>query len=60
MHSLVKPDIQQTWSVFRRFSDKNWSFTDCSSKIVMEQFQISTAFVFDHHFRQFGSVQVVP
>jgi predicted nucleic acid-binding protein len=60
VHYLSKTEIQQAWQVFRQFSDKDWSFTDCTSKVVMESLNITQAFAFDHHFRQFGSVQVVP
>jgi predicted nucleic acid-binding protein len=48
------------WETFRQFDDKSWSFTDCTSKVVMEQLNIKVAFAFDHHFQQFGTVQVVP
>ncbi len=48
------------WETFRQFSDKGRSFTDCSSKVVMERLGITQAFAFDQHFRQFGSVTVVP
>jgi len=60
LYYLTEDDIQQTWSVFCQFSDKDWSFTDCSSKVVIDRLQISVAFAFDHHFRQFGSVQIMP
>jgi uncharacterized protein len=60
IHHVTVAEVQQTWQVFRQFSDKDWSFTDCTSKVVMEALQISQAFAFDHHFRQFGSVQVFP
>lgn len=41
------------WEVFERFNaDKEWSFTDCTSKVVMEQDQIGEVFAFDHHFEQ--------
>ena len=60
LYCLTQEDIQQTWLIFRDFADKNWSFTDCSSKAVMAKLQITQAFAFDQHFRQFGSVQVVP
>lgn len=60
IHYLTQADIQQTWLTFKDFADKNWSFTDCSSKVVMAKLQISQAFAFDHHFQQFGSVQVMP
>ncbi len=57
---LSPADIAQAWQVFRQFSDKEWSFTDCISKVVIERHRLSQAFAFDDHFRQFGSVQVVP
>jgi uncharacterized protein len=60
LYYLTEEDIQQTWQVFRQFSDKNWSFTDCSSKVVIDKLKITQAFSFDHHFRQFGSTQIVP
>lgn len=60
VYFLTEEDIRQVWTVFSRYDDKSWSFTDCSSKVVMEQMNISQAFAFDHHFLQFGSVRVVP
>ncbi|NJL47736.1 MAG: type II toxin-antitoxin system VapC family toxin [Leptolyngbyaceae cyanobacterium SM2_5_2] len=60
IHHLTTAEIQQAWQVFRQFSDKDWSFTDCTSKVVMESLHITQAFAFDRHFHQFGSVQVVP
>jgi predicted nucleic acid-binding protein len=60
IHFLDEAEIRLAWETFFRYSDKEWSFTDCTSKVVMDQLQITTAFAFDHHFRQFGTVQVVP
>jgi predicted nucleic acid-binding protein len=60
IHYLTQQDIQETWRVFQQFSDKQWSFTDCSSKIIIEQFNCEAAFAFDYHFRQFGTVLIVP
>jgi uncharacterized protein len=57
---VTEEDIQQAWQTFRRFQDKDWSFTDCTSKVVMERLHAVEAFSFDHHFRQFGSINVVP
>ena len=46
------------WEVFEEFNvDKQWSFTDCTSKVVMEQRRISEVFAFDHHFEQMGFVK---
>jgi predicted nucleic acid-binding protein len=53
-------DIEAAWSIFERFDDKQWSFTDCVSYVVLERLGIKTAFAFDEHFRQFGTVEVVP
>jgi len=57
---VTDDDIQQAWRTFRRFQDKGWSFTDCTSLVVMDRLHIAHAFSFDRHFRQFGSVTVVP
>ena len=57
---LNREQISAAWDVFHDYDDKDWSFTDCTSKVVIEQFEIKTAFTFDHHFRQFGTVVVVP
>jgi predicted nucleic acid-binding protein len=60
IHYLSPADIAVAWDVFRRFADKDWSFTDCTSKVVLESLGSVTAFSFDQHFRQFGTVTVVP
>ncbi|KGF72823.1 DNA-binding protein [Neosynechococcus sphagnicola sy1] len=60
IHYLSKTEIQQAWQVFRQFSDKDWSFTDCTSKVVIEKLKLTQAFAFDHHFRQFASITVLP
>ena len=57
---VTPEDAHRAWAVFRDFSDKRWSFTDCVSRVVMERLEIQTAFSFDEHFRQFGTVAVVP
>ena len=57
---VLPDDIQQAWDIFRRYDDKGWSFTDCVSRVVMERLEIQRAFAFDDHFRQFGTVIVVP
>jgi predicted nucleic acid-binding protein len=60
IHYLSEAEIEQAWEVFFHFQDKEWSFTDCTSRIVIEKYSIKQAFAFDRHFRQFGSVRVVP
>jgi predicted nucleic acid-binding protein len=53
-------DFIHAWKVFQQFGDKAWSFTDCASRVVMQRLGIHQAFAFDDHFRQFGTVTVVP
>jgi uncharacterized protein len=60
LYCIAMDDLYEAMEVFQRFADKEWSFTDCTSKVVIEKLELATAFSFDHHFRQFGTVQVVP
>jgi predicted nucleic acid-binding protein len=53
-------DVANAWRVFSTYQDKGWSFTDCVSRAVMERLGITMAAAFDEHFRQFGTVAVVP
>jgi hypothetical protein len=48
----------EAWKVFAQFNtDKEWSFTDCTSYVVMKQLDIQEAFAFDHHFEQMRFVR---
>ena len=60
VNKITTADLTLAWKVFEEFDDKNWSFTDCTSKVVMEQLGIEVAFAFDHHFHQYGTIRVVP
>jgi hypothetical protein len=57
---ITPDDFARAWNVFVQFSDKGWSFTDCTSKVIMERLNISVSFSFDEHFDQFGSIIRVP
>src|SRR5262245_42670835 len=59
LYCISPGEIDAAWTVIHTYTDKDWSFTDCTSKVVMESFGISEAFAFDQHFRQFGTVTVV-
>ncbi len=45
--------------VFFRHRDKNYSFTDCTSLVVMQELKLRQVLTTDHHFRQMG-FQVLP
>lgn len=53
-------DLAEATRVFFDFRDKEWSYCDCLSRVVIERLQLSKAFAFDEHFRQYGTVQIVP
>ena len=44
----------EAWQLFKQFSDKLFSFTDCTSFFIMRQLNLSEAFTNDHHFEQAG------
>ena len=52
----VAEDIEDAaWLIFERYNkDKFWSFTDCTSKAIMEILGIEEGFSFDKNFEQMG------
>ncbi len=60
VHYLTPEEIGAAWQDFQHFRDKDWSFTDCTSKLVIARLECSLALAFDEHFRQFGTVRVEP
>lgn len=40
--------------LFEKYADKTFSFTDCTSFVVMQNLGITQAFTFDKHFQQMG------
>ena len=42
------------WRLFEERPDKLYSFTDCTSFVVMRRLKIETAAALDHHFSQEG------
>ena len=60
IHFVTERQIQRAWILFQQRAAAGWSFTDCTSKIVIDDLGIQTAAALDQHFRQFGNVTVVP
>lgn len=46
--------LLEGWSYFQKYSDKDYSLTDCVSFVLMRNLGISKAFTFDRHFIQAG------
>ncbi|MDQ1327316.1 MAG: uncharacterized protein QG641_596 [Candidatus Poribacteria bacterium] len=51
--------FMEALKIFIRFSDKEWSFTDCTSYVIIKNAKITKAVSFDEHFRQFG-IEILP
>ena len=60
LHFVTSEQVFRAWILFRQRAAAGWSFTDCTSKVVIDDLNISEALALDEHFRQFGSVEVVP
>lgn len=51
---ITSDDRLVAWEIFRKYDDKEFSFTDCASFAVMRKLRLKTAFTFDSHFSQMG------
>ncbi len=59
LHFLTPDQIRRAWVIFQNKLSLGWSFTDCTSKVVIDDLGIRTAAALDQHFRQFG-IEIVP
>jgi predicted nucleic acid-binding protein len=48
----------KAFELFTGHTDKNYSFVDCASFVIMKELGIQKAFAFDKHFKQFGFEQI--
>jgi len=53
--SPARADKAREW--FFRHRDKEYSFTDCTSFVVMRELRLREALTTDHHFTQAGFLQ---
>lgn len=55
----LKPEtIDRSWTLFTKYRDKLWSFTDCTSITFMQENRISKVATFDAHFKEAGLIPV--
>jgi predicted nucleic acid-binding protein len=59
IHYLSTTQIHRAWILFQQRAAAGWSFTDCTSKVVIGDLGIGAVASLDHHFEQFG-IQVLP
>ena len=60
LHFLTPDQIHRAWILFQQRAAAGWSFTDCTSKIVIDDSGIANALAVDEHFRQFEGIRVLP
>jgi predicted nucleic acid-binding protein len=55
---ITEKDDEAAWEIFSQYTDKDWSYTDCSCLAVMRKLAITEVLSFDHHFDQMGMVRL--
>jgi predicted nucleic acid-binding protein len=59
LHFLTAPQFHRAWILFQQRAAAGWSFTDCTSKVIIDELGLTSAVTLDQHFQQFG-IQVLP
>ena len=61
-HPITPSEDEVTWDIYKTYSDKKWSFTDCSLLAVSKEENVPLILSIDHHFHQMKSfgITVVP
>ena len=52
-------DEQRAKELLARYSDKDWTLCDAVSFAVLDARRVRRAFTFDHHFRQYGRLEIL-
>jgi len=56
--SVDAPVFEAAWSLFLERPDKSWSFTDCTSFVLMENLGLRKALSFDRNFAEAGFAMI--
>lgn len=56
---VTPQQVERAWILFQQRAAAGWSFTDCTSKIVIDDANVFQAVTLDQHFHQFG-ISVLP
>ncbi len=57
---ITADDESRAWELAKKYKDKTFSFTDCTSFVFCERIGLKDAFAFDEHFEQYGKFNVLP
>ena len=56
--AVEAPVFEAAWSLFLERADKSWSFTDCTSFVLMENLGLRKALAFDRNFAEAGFAMI--
>ncbi len=54
IENITDEERLKAWVLFKKYGDKDLSFTDCTSFALMIKLKLRKAFSFDDHFKQVG------
>lgn len=54
IEDITDEERLKAWVLFKKYRDKDLSFTDCTSFALMVKLKLQKAFSFDNHFKQVG------
>lgn len=57
---LTRTQQREAWAFFQQYHDKTFSFTDCTSFVLMRRLGLTHVFTFDADFEQTGLFVRVP
>jgi predicted nucleic acid-binding protein len=57
--AVTSEEEQRAKDTLARHGDKDWTLCDAISFAVLDVRRVSRAFTFDHHFRQYGRIDVL-
>jgi len=57
--TVLPAEERRAKDILARHVDKDWTLCDATSFAVLDARRVSRAFTFDHHFRQYGRLQVL-
>jgi predicted nucleic acid-binding protein len=52
MYPVTDAHFRDAWAMLKKHRDNEWSFTDCTSFIVMQELGMTFHLSFDEHFDQ--------
>lgn len=56
---VLPAEERKAKEILARYTDKDWTLCDAISFAVLDARHVRRAFTFDHHFRQYGRIQVL-